>query len=68
MFEKLVCGLVGRRLLGSSSKRSSSHQAFVSYLQKKIEMKGPLTVAEYMKECLANPKWVSFCSWCPLTR
>ncbi len=56
MFEKLVCGLVGRRLMSSSG--GGSGQTFVGYLQKKIEMKGPLTVAEYMKECLANPKYV----------
>ena len=75
MFERLVCGLVGRRMLigrsiRSSSSSSSGHQAFVGYLQKRIAMKGPLTVAEYMKECLANPKWVSclLCAECCVLR
>ncbi len=34
--------------------------SFESYLQKRIRMKGPLTVAEYMKEALGNPKWVNY--------
>ena len=28
------------------------------YLQSKIKMTGPITVAEYMKECLGNPMLV----------
>jgi hypothetical protein len=33
---------------------------FLNYLQTKIKMKGPITVSEYMKEALCNPKWVRF--------
>lgn len=30
------------------------------YLYSKIKFNGPITVAEYMKEALGNPKWVFF--------
>ena len=39
---------------------SDENASFESYLRKRIKMKGPLTVAEYMKEALGNPKWVRF--------
>jgi hypothetical protein len=35
-----------------------NQNSFQKYLQSKIKMKGPITVAEYMKESLGNPKWV----------
>lgn len=39
-----------------SSVKSSVE--FENYLNAKIKMKGPITVAEFMKEALGNPKWV----------
>lgn len=44
-----------KSLSGESGNESSS---FENYLISKIKMKGPLTVAEYMKEALGNPVWV----------
>ena len=44
------------RFLNEAPKTNSS--SFFNYLQTKIKMKGPITVAEYMKEALGNPKWV----------
>lgn len=44
-----------------SSSASSSQGSFDNYLKSKIKMKGPLTVAEYMKEALGNPIWVCIC-------
>lgn len=32
--------------------------SFEGYLHAKIKLKGPITVADYMKEALTNPKWV----------
>ena len=34
----------------------SNDSSLASYLKLKIKMKGPITVSEYIKECLANPK------------
>ena len=44
----------------SNNSRSNNNNkaTFESYLSAKIKLKGPLTVAEFMKEALGNPKWV----------
>ena len=44
----------------STSKISLENSSFINYLHRRIEMKGPLTVADYMKEALGNPKWVRY--------
>ena len=40
---------------------SNDQSSFQKYLQSKIKMTGPITVAEYMKEALGNPMWVGYC-------
>lgn len=50
------------RLSGTIPIITDTNGSFESYLQKRIKMKGPLTVAEYMKEVLGNPKWVRIIS------
>lgn len=48
-------------LYASNNTTNSSNNnkaTFESYLSAKIKLKGPLTVAEFMKEALGNPKWV----------
>lgn len=35
-------------------------KTLLDYLRQKIQIKGPLTVADYMKEALGNPIWVRF--------
>lgn len=40
------------------NQNSIKNESFQAYIQSKIKMKGPITVAEYMKEALGNPKWV----------
>jgi len=42
-----------------NSTNGGSNSSLENYLISRIKMKGPLTVAEYMKEVLANPVWVS---------
>lgn len=45
----------------TSTNRCLSTQNLTSlegYLRSKIKFSGPITVAEYMKEALGNPKWV----------
>ena len=44
----------------NNSSSNNNKATFESYLSAKIKLKGPLTVAEFMKEALGNPKWVCF--------
>jgi NADH dehydrogenase [ubiquinone] 1 alpha subcomplex assembly factor 7 len=38
-----------------SSNQNQPNVSLASYLKMKIKMKGPITVSEYIKECLGNP-------------
>lgn len=49
--------ILSSNLSSSLSPKTSSLEGF---LNSKIKLKGPITVAEYMKEALGNPKWVYF--------
>ena len=72
IYSNLNLTKIGKRLLSSTFSNTTNNDIstnteiqhhpnpFVSYLQKMILMKGPLTVGEYMKEALGNPKWVRF--------
>lgn len=42
-----------------STSTINQNDSLSNYLKMKIKMKGPITVAEYIKECLGNPKYVS---------
>ena len=37
---------------------SSTNKSLESYLKSKIKLKGPISVAEYMREVLSNPIYV----------
>ena len=37
-----------------------ANESLANYLKMKINMKGPITVQEYIKECLGHPKYVTF--------
>ena len=39
-----------------SNNGNQSNDTLASYLKMRIKMKGPITVSEYIKECLVNPK------------
>ena len=47
-------------LLEQTQRRSCVTWSLLSHLQAKIKFNGPITVAEYMKEVLTNPKSVCF--------
>lgn len=50
-------------LLQQTSSYSCVSWSLLSHLQAKIKFNGPITVAEYMKEVLTNPKSVSLNVW-----
>ena len=63
IFKKTATGK--RSLSNKASVTGPEHPTLVDktllqYLQQKIKIKGPLSVAEYMKEALGNPIWVRF--------
>lgn len=43
---------------GNGKMEAPKDKTLLDYLQQKIKIKGPLTVADYMKEALGNPVWV----------
>jgi hypothetical protein len=53
-------GYLNAKYLSTQDLNKPEINDFKKYLKHKILMKGPLTVAEYMKEALGNPKWVIF--------
>ena len=42
------------------TRKVTTNESLVNYLKMKINMKGPITVQEYIKECLGHPKYVIF--------
>ena len=42
----------------NQTRKVTTNESLVNYLKMKINMKGPITVQEYIKECLGHPKYV----------
>jgi hypothetical protein len=55
----LTTSQIGNAQARFNSTSGEASSSLENYLISRIKMKGPLTVAEYMKEVLANPIWVS---------
>lgn len=54
------CLLINGHLSCLRKMSSKNLNPLEKYLHSKIKFSGPITVAEYMKEALGNPKWVVF--------
>ncbi len=54
------CLNLPRRCLSTNKNETTGGEVnfLKGYLKSKILMKGPITIAEYMKEALGNPKYV----------
>lgn len=54
------CLLFNGHLRCMANMSSKNLSPLEEYLYSKIKFNGPITVAEYMKGALGNPKWVLF--------
>lgn len=56
--KKLIANRCLCHLRSLRNLSSNNLSPLEGYLYSKIKFNGPITVAEYMKEVLGNPKWV----------
>jgi hypothetical protein len=55
--------LEGKSPVGSSLWATSETNGLIQYLSSRIKAAGPITVADFMREALSNPKYVRYSSF-----